>query len=230
MFGSDRQLSLAAAEPSEPELATIAGLAAVLAAVPSALMTGSGRRPRVRPHPRSDRPRDARRLWVGSALGVEPVRVRAERRRPRSFRPRCDHPAALLDRTAGCPRDGRYRPRADAARRSGGPPPSAGSDQDRRGVDRPLSAPLLHRSPLASRWRATCGSRSAYPKGGRDERRFPRKPGYPILPVLPLEWPFPAATLLLVGRLPHRARRSLSSTPRSTLRIEEREVEAGGLN
>jgi len=39
MFGSDRRLSLAAAEPSEPELATIAGLAAVLAAVPSALMT-----------------------------------------------------------------------------------------------------------------------------------------------------------------------------------------------
>jgi hypothetical protein len=32
-------------------------------------------------------------------------------------------------------------------------------------------------------------------KGGRHERRFPRKPGYPILPVLPLEWPFPAATL-----------------------------------
>ena len=39
MFGSDRQLSLAAAEPSEPELATMAGLAALLAAVPSALMT-----------------------------------------------------------------------------------------------------------------------------------------------------------------------------------------------
>jgi hypothetical protein len=39
MFGSDRRLSLAAAEPSEPELATIAGLAALLAAVPSALMT-----------------------------------------------------------------------------------------------------------------------------------------------------------------------------------------------
>ena len=39
MFGSDRRLSLAAAEPSEPELATTAGLAAVLAAVPSALMT-----------------------------------------------------------------------------------------------------------------------------------------------------------------------------------------------
>ena len=39
MFGSGRRLSLAAEEPSEPELATIAGLAAVLAAVPSALMT-----------------------------------------------------------------------------------------------------------------------------------------------------------------------------------------------
>lgn len=39
MFGSDRRLSLATAEPSEPELARIAGLAALLAAVPSALMT-----------------------------------------------------------------------------------------------------------------------------------------------------------------------------------------------
>ena len=39
MFGSHRRLFLAAAEPSEPELATIAGFAAVLAAVPAALMT-----------------------------------------------------------------------------------------------------------------------------------------------------------------------------------------------
>lgn len=39
MFGSDRRLSLATAEPSEPQLARIAGLAALLAAVPSALMT-----------------------------------------------------------------------------------------------------------------------------------------------------------------------------------------------
>jgi hypothetical protein len=39
MFGSDRRLSLGPAAPSELELAKIAGLAALLAAVPSALMT-----------------------------------------------------------------------------------------------------------------------------------------------------------------------------------------------
>ena len=57
--------------------------------------------------------------------------------------------------------------------------------------------------------RATCGSRSAYPNGGRDERRFPRSFGYPILPVLPVEWPFPAATLL--SRYAARGSRSASS-------------------
>ena len=57
---------------ANPELATTAGLAAVLAPAPSALMTlGPGRRPRIRPHPRSDEVlSDSRRLRVGSALGV----------------------------------------------------------------------------------------------------------------------------------------------------------------
>jgi hypothetical protein len=39
MFGGEGRLSLAAAEPTQPELVAIAGLAAVLAAIPSALMT-----------------------------------------------------------------------------------------------------------------------------------------------------------------------------------------------
>ena len=63
--------------------------------------------------------------------------------------------------------------------------------------------------------RATLRIEERVPERGTRRAPVSTKTWVPILPVLPLEWPFPAATLLFSVR---------------NLWIEERELEAGGLN